>query len=233
MEKLGINPGFLIAQIINFVLVFGLLYWFGWDKLMAFLDRRSEEIAKGLEDARIAAEARANAEADAQKIRADARAEAQKVIAEARASAEERARPIIQAAEEDAARIRAEAQERAREEREAALGNVRGQVVSLSIAAANKLIGEAMDKKQQEKIVNEFFTTATTDIKGLGDGLEVTTALPLSDSEKSSISKSLGGSVATWHVDPSILGGIVVRAGDRVVDGSVRSNLISLSASLN
>jgi F0F1-type ATP synthase delta subunit len=61
----------------------------------------------------------------------------------------------------------------------------------------------------------------------------VTTALPLTDDEKKDVEKKLGGSVAEWRVDPSILGGIIVRAGDKVVDGSVRANMTSLAASLN
>lgn len=233
MEQLGINLGFLIAQIINFSIIFLLLRAFAWGPLMRFLDRRSEQIAKGLEDARTAAEARAKAEQEAEKIRAEARAEAQKIIAEARSAAEERARPILQAAERDAEKIRADAKARAEEAQAAALSGVRGQVVNLAIAAANKLIGESLDKKQQEKIVNEFFTKSTVDIKGLGDNLIVTTALPLTDAEKQNLSKSLGGSVSSWHVDPGILGGIVVRAGDKVVDGSVRARLTDLAGSLN
>jgi len=67
MDALGINLGFFIAQLINFLIIFGLLAVFGWGPLGRFLDNRSEEIAKGIEDARVAAEARAKAEEEAQK----------------------------------------------------------------------------------------------------------------------------------------------------------------------
>jgi F-type H+-transporting ATPase subunit b len=233
MEALGINLGFFIAQLINFLIIFGLLAVFGWGPLGRFLDNRSEQIAKGLEDARVAAEARAKAEEDAQKIIADANTEAQRIHSEARAAADERAKPIIRAAEEEADKIKAEARTAAQTERDAALGSVRGQVTSLAIAAAHKLIGESVDKKKQQEIVDNFFTTAAADVKGLGNDLVVTTALPLTDAEQKKIEKSLGGSVTRWDVNPDILGGIVVRAGDKVVDGSVRSRLTGLSASLN
>jgi F-type H+-transporting ATPase subunit b len=233
MDALGINLGFFIAQVVNFSIFVLVVYFFGWRKLVPILDKRREDIAKGLEDARIASEARANAESEAQKILTDARAQAQKLVADARASAEERAKPIIQAAEADAEKIRTKANTDADELRNSALSGVRGQVVNLAMAAANKLIGEAMDKKQQEKLVNDFFTKSASEVKNLGDNLVVTTALPLSDDEKKSVEKSLGGSVASWNVDPNILGGLVVRAGDRVVDGSIRSSMGSLSASLN
>ena len=233
MEALGINGGFLIAQIVNFGIIFGLLYFAGWSKILAFLDARGEKIAKSLEDARVAEEARKNAEAEAKKIMDKARSDAQQVVAEARASAEERAKPIIEAAENEAASIRADAKAKADESLNAALSDVRGQVVSLAIAAANQVIGESLSEKQQEKIVNEFFSTSATEIKGLSGDIAVTTALPLTDAEKKSLEKTLGGSVSAWNVDPSILGGVVVRAGDRVLDGSARSSLRSLAASLN
>jgi len=41
--------------------------------------------------------------------------------------------------------------------------------------------------------------------------------------------KSEIGAEASFSVDPSILGGLIVRSGDRVVDGSVRSNLNDLA----
>lgn len=235
MDALGINFGFLLAQLINFGLFAGLAYALAWKPLVAFLDKRSEDIAKGLEDARVASEARANAEAEAKRIVEKARSEAQAIIAEARSSADERAKPIITAAEQEAEAIRQEARARAEEERIAALSNVRGQVVSLAMAAANRLIGESVkvDEKQRERIVTDFFATAATDIKGLSGNLVVTTALPLSDAERSNLEKSLGGKVSEWRVDPSILGGVIVRAGDKVIDGSVRSGLGAMSASLS
>lgn len=233
LEPLGINLGFLIGQIVNFLIFFFIVRMFAWKPIINFLDARSEKIAKGLEDARVAEEARTNAEAEAKRILDKARAEAQQVVAEARSSAEERARPIIEAANQEADLIRTDARQRAEEARVSALGDVRGQVVSLAIAAANKLIGESMSQQQQERIVNEFFSTASTQISGLSGDLVVTTALPLDDKEKSRLEKDLGGNVVEWRVDPSILGGVVVRSGDRVLDGSVRSGLNAMAARLN
>lgn len=38
--------------------------------------------------------------------------------------------------------------------------------------------------------------------------------------------------IATYHVDPSILGGAIVRVGDRVLDGSVRRRAVRLRRQL-
>ena len=63
--------------------------------------------------------------------------------------------------------------------------------------------------------------------------VEVTSAIPLEDSELERITNFLSGLiekevVATTVVDESILGGVVIRMGDRLLDGSARSRLEGL-----
>ncbi|MBI5931775.1 MAG: F0F1 ATP synthase subunit B [Chloroflexi bacterium] len=233
MDALGINFGFLIAQIINFGVIFLLLRGVVWGPLLKTIDKRREDIEKGLEDARIASEARANAEKEAESIKTAARAEAQKIVAESRGRGEEAGKDVLAQANTDAEAIRAEARVKAEEERSQLLSDMRGQVISLAIAAANRLIGESMDEKKQQQIVTEFFSKSPENVKGLGSNIEVVSALPLNDNEKKDILSKTGAANADWKVDPAILGGIIIRAGDKVVDGSVRSNLSALSARLN
>ena len=62
---------------------------------------------------------------------------------------------------------------------------------------------------------------------------EVITAVPLDDEARRMIEsrlREIAGSSFTLdeHVDPSIVGGIIVRVGDRIIDRSVRARLESL-----
>lgn len=233
MEALGINAGFLIAQLINFGVIFLILSMALWGPLTKTLDKRREAIEKGLEDARIAAEARANAEKEADAIRKQAQVDAQKTIAEARAKAEEAGKDVLAAANQDAEALRADSRVKAEDERNQLLADMRSQVISLAIAAANKLIGEGVDTKKQTEIVNDFFSKSPENVSGLGDNIEVVSALPLTDAEKNKVQKATGAKQINYKVDPQLLGGLVIRAGDKVVDGSVRTGLSSLASRLN
>ena len=89
MEALGINLGFLIFQILNFTIVMILLYAWAYKPIVNGLKKRQETIAQGLEDARIAAEARSNAEEEARVILTEAQSEASQKVREASERAEE------------------------------------------------------------------------------------------------------------------------------------------------
>ena len=158
MEGLGINLTLLAAQIFNFLILFVILGAVAYKPMVKFLDNRREKIAKGLEDARKAEERLENIEKDYQSRMDAARADAQKMVAEMTANAEKNASAITAKANEDAAKIKATAQEEAETERNKALADLRSQVVTLSMAAANKLIGASMDEQRQRALVDEFFS---------------------------------------------------------------------------
>jgi F-type H+-transporting ATPase subunit b len=232
LSALGINGGYLLAQILNFLIIFVAITALAWKPLIKVLETRRETIAKGLEDARAAEQARANAERDAQKYIDQKRAEANKFVEEGRARGEEQARTVLAEANHDAEDIRVRARAEAEEERNAILGEVRAQVGQLAIAAAERVIGQSLDEKKAQAVIDQFFSEVPADVRNLGDDIEVTSALPLSDAEQKSITKQLGAKDVSFKVDPEILGGLVLRSGERVVDGSVRSNLQGLAAQI-
>jgi F-type H+-transporting ATPase subunit b len=190
-----------------------------------------------LEDARVASEARANAEKEAAKVLAEAQAEAGKVVREATERAASAGKDVKAAAEADAVKAREAAMAEAELERNRILGDLRGQVAALAIAAANKLVGETLDEKKQHVLIDEFFSGVkggkVVVAEGLtGDSAEVTSALPLTKDEQQSVKKSVSVKEVTFKVDPSILGGLVIRVGDKVLDGSVAGKLEGLRQTL-
>ena len=243
MEALGINLGFLIVQIIAFIILFLTLNAWIYKPMVDMMETRKQKIAQGLEDARVAAEARSDAEKEAAKIIAEAQVEAGKIVREATERAALAGKDVKDAAEAEAAKQRESALAEAQVERNRILGDLRGQVASLAIAAANKLVGEALDEKKQRVLIDEFFSgvksgkvvlLADADFKG--DSALVTSALPLSKDEEEAVKKDVlakaGAKDVHFRVDPSILGGLVVKVGDKVLDGSVAGKLEGLRQSL-
>ena len=233
MEALGINLGYLITQILGITALLLILTAFVYKPMLRVLDERKARIAKGLEDARQASIARENADMEAKRILDEARAEAANMRREAVVAAEGAAKDVEHKAREDAKAIMANAQAEATEERNRILSDLRGQVAAISIAAANKLVGESLDEKRQHQLINDFFSRVPAGVSELkGEMAEVTSALPLTDAEKQSATKMLGVKDVVFKVDPSILGGLVVRVGDRVVDDSVSNRMSALQESL-
>ena len=246
MEGLGINLGYLIVQILNFGILFTVILVWVVKPIVKMLEKRREAIAQGLEDARVAEEARANAEREADKIITEAQKKAADVVREASDRAEAAAREIRENAEVEAEKIRANSLAEIDQERERSLSDMRGQIGAIAIAAAQKLIGESLlqDEARQHALLDEFFSGVKSGkvvvLEGVnlsGVSAEVTSALPLTASEQDVVKKdvlsALGGSATiSFRVDPDIMGGLIVRVGDRVIDGSVAGQLSELRQSL-
>lgn len=244
MEALGINLGYLLVQIFNFAIIFVVLRAWVYKPILGLLDTRRTAIAQGLEDARVAAEARQNAEQEAEKILAEAQSRASRVVREATERAESQGREVLAVAEADASSKRNEGLAEAERERERILGDLRSQVGALAIAAARKLIGDTLDEQRQHALIDEFFSgvrsgrVAVLEQNGLsGSSAEVTSALPLTAEEKEAVRQDIlsrigAQATVTFRVDPSILGGLVVRVGDKVLDGSVAGQLETLRQNL-
>jgi F-type H+-transporting ATPase subunit b len=243
MEALGINLGLLIVQIIAFIIVFLTLNAWVYQPMLNMMESRKQKIAQGLEDARVAAEARADAEKEAAKIVANAQTEAGNIVREATERAATAGQDVKTAAEAEASRAREAAVAEAEVERNRILGDLRSQVASLAIAAANKLVGEALDEKKQRSLLDEFFSGVKSGklivLDGAnfqGESAQVTSALPLSKDEEEAVKRDVlakaGAKEVSFRVDPAILGGLVIRVGDKVLDSSVAGKLEGLRQNL-
>lgn len=232
LTPLGINGGLLIVHTFNFILVMALLTVLLWRPAVNMLDARALKIQKGLEDAAAAARARQSAEADVAKIMADARTESNKLIEEARGRADEVSKSLNIEARTAADKIRTDAQAESLTARNAELAGLRERVVDISMAVAGRILGENIDARKQSELVSNFFSNVPTAARNMGGQIEVVSAMPLNETEQNNARTALGASDVTFSVDPSILGGVVVRSNNKVVDGSVKNSLNNLSGRL-
>lgn len=244
MDRLGINLGFFLFQVFNFTIIALVLYAVAYKPIVKMLEERKKKIAQGFEDAQVAAEARANAETEAEKIIAEANAKASDVVREATERAEAAGRDVRASMEAEAAKEREAALAETAMERDRMLADMRGQIAALAMAASQKLIGESLDEKRQHALINEFFSgiksgkVAVLESQNIsGASAEVTSAVPLTDDEQETIKNDVLAQVGeqatiTFKVNPSILGGLVLQVGDKVLDNSVAGQLEELRQNL-
>jgi F-type H+-transporting ATPase subunit delta len=103
-------------------------------------------------------------------------------------------------------------------------------LVSMLVARGRLgMIGDISDEYQQ--MLDNYRGVEGAEIA------EVTTAIPLDDDDKLRLAQRITDMVGKpvvlrATVDPGVIGGIVIRIGDKLIDGSIRSKLASLRREL-
>jgi F-type H+-transporting ATPase subunit b len=239
--NLGINGPFLLAQTVNFLILFGALSILLWKPLTQRLDERREMLRKEKEEAEAIAETRAEIDQERTRTLNAAREEASQILAEARAEAREVIEETTTDAREQAEDLLVQARQDATEERNRILGEMREEIASLAIAATHQLIGNALDEQRQRALVDSFFSgvregrveVLPTTVERVEGPVSVTSAIPLTKEEQAAIREELKPRMEesmeiSFKVDPDILGGLLVHAGDQVIDASLAGQLEQL-----
>ena len=96
-----------------------------------------------------------------------------------------------------------------------------------------------VSKDRQAKIVDtlKYFEEKVKEYKKIGV-VSVSTARPLSDEQKERVESRLRDTTdyvsfeITYNVDESLIGGMVIRIGDRVVDSSIKTKIDEIAKNL-
>lgn len=153
---LGLNPLYLLAQLLNLVILFVVLYRFVFKRFLTTLDERSARIKKGLEDAESADQRATEAEEEYRRRIEQAERERQEIIAQAAQDGEKAREEILAKAREEAQQLILEAQADIERQREQAMVELRQQVADLTLLAANKVIGQTLDEEAHRRLIGEF-----------------------------------------------------------------------------
>jgi len=158
LEGLGINLGYLISQIVNFVLLLIILRMFLYKPIVGMLDRRREKIKTDLQEAEQARSQAETAKQEYEKQLEEAREERRSILAQATEQAEKMREDIVARARAEAQEIVAKTQDEMELEQRQALINAQDQIVDLAVAAAGKVIGKSLDEQAHRRLIQEFIT---------------------------------------------------------------------------
>lgn len=156
MEGLGINLGYLLSQIVNFVLLLVILRMILYKPIVNMLDRRREKITTDLQEAD---KARSQAEAARQEYEKqldEAREERRSIVAQATEQAEKMKEDILAEARAEAQEVVAKTEEDVEALRRQTLVGAQDQIVDLAMAAAGKVVGESLDEQAHRRLIQEF-----------------------------------------------------------------------------
>ena len=161
LADLGISLPTLVAQIVNVVVLLGLLYLVAYKPIMRMLDERSRRIKESMEQTDAIKEQAARAEEEVKKQLEAAGKEGQKKIAQAVKIGEEVKQKAQQEARQEAEALITRARTEIQRERDEAIDELRKEVADLTILAAGKVIERSLDKKAHRELIEKVMEEST------------------------------------------------------------------------
>jgi F-type H+-transporting ATPase subunit b len=155
LETLGIQWPKLIAQLINFSIVFFVLWKFAYKPIFTMLAERRQKIADAVANADKIKAQLAQTEADRQKVLADAGDKANKLIDEARQAAARVRETETQKAIASAEQIVSKAREAAAQERAQMLAELKHEVGRLVVQTTATVTGKILTADDQKRLAEE------------------------------------------------------------------------------
>ena len=150
-----LDPGLFIWTILTFLILFFVLSKFAWKPLLTLLESRENTIKSSLEDAEKAKQELERLNIESEAIISEARSEAQSIRVEAKSAAEKIKADIMAQAGEDAKKLRDETEKQIQVEKDKAIGEIRQEVVGLTITVAEKVIRKNLSKEDNQDLIED------------------------------------------------------------------------------
>lgn len=160
MGAIGIEWNVLLAQLINFGILFGLLFIVLYKPMRRMFDERSARIKASMEQAEGIKEQMAQTQEQVREQLEAARREGQAILARAAQMGEQLKEEAKQEAKQEAAAIVVMARAEIERERDVAIAQLRNQFVDLAIAAAEKVVSKTLDREKHRQMIEEVLEQA-------------------------------------------------------------------------
>lgn len=147
LTSLGVDWRLLIAQLVNFAILFFALYKLLYKPLLGFLEKRTGTIEKGLADAKAAEEKLLLTDQTYKNIVLKAKKEAEKILEDASAFAETHRQETLKKTRDEVKRVVLQARTRIEQEKQQMLDDVKGDIVDLVVQTTASLAQGSGEKK--------------------------------------------------------------------------------------
>ena len=162
MEALGLDLATFVGQLVSFLILFGVLIFFGYKPVRKMLDERSRRIKESMERVEATKQEHARAQVEVQEQISEAREQGQSIIAQAKQEAEKLKEKARQEAGQEAQAIINKTRAELARERDKIVGDLRREFADMVILAAERVISETLDKKGHRKLIEEALKESDT-----------------------------------------------------------------------
>jgi F-type H+-transporting ATPase subunit b len=156
ISTFNIDWHLFLAQLINFALVFSILYLLVFKPLIKTMSERTSTIEKGLQEAAEAKKRLEAAASEKESIIAEAKKEASRLIDEGEKKINNRREEMVTKAKEEIGQIINVEKLKLQKEKDETLKEIKKEVASLVVLSLEKVLGEKMDKDFDEKLIKKI-----------------------------------------------------------------------------
>ena len=157
----------IIAQILNFLILVVILRAVAYKPVVRLLQQRSDKIQNSIDKAEADQKAAEATLAQYRQKLQDANIKAQEIVDKAEKVARDEHDATVLATKKEIDQMKKAAEEDIQRDRERAVAQLKGEVITLSLAAAGKIISKNIDNKENERLIGEFINQL--DKEKLGD----------------------------------------------------------------
>lgn len=168
MEKLGIEPSLLLAQIVNFTIIMVVLTKILYKPILGMLEKRKKEIEESLarsEELRLEEE---KMQTRKEKLLSEARKEARAILEEAKKQGKDAEHEIVIAAHLEASEIQDKAKREVVAIHEQLSHDIRHESVVLAGTMAKQLLGSVLTSADQHKLIEKYLQEAQSAVTKKG-----------------------------------------------------------------
>lgn len=158
IETFHIDYKLLLAQAVNFAIVFAVLYFFILKPLLKTMQERTKKIELSLRDADKIEEELKKTEDEYKRVIGNAKKEANTIIEKAQEAADARKSEMIQNAKDEIGTLIDKEKAKLLAEKEETLREIKSEVSGLVISAVEKLLEKKLDQKADQEIINKLIS---------------------------------------------------------------------------
>lgn len=156
IEIFHVDIKLLIAQMINFVIVFCILYFLILKPLLKVMENRTKVIEKSLQDAKDIEENLIRAEKDYEKKIIIAKKEANKILERTIEISGEKKKEMVAKAKDEIGQIMENEKANLQSEKAKTLKEIKREVVDLVIISVEKVLDRKLDGKEDKNIIKRM-----------------------------------------------------------------------------